>query len=115
MRMQQLRRRAFRRIHIFTDRYPWLGPLIYFLSIEFFVIQGIVAKAWALPFSLRFNTISDLGATTCGLVDSRNVCSPLHPLMNLALIITGCTMAVGSLLIFQEFRRNRSTFIGFTL
>src|SRR5258708_40175472 len=107
MRMQQLRRQAFRRIRIFTDRYPWLGPLIYILSIEFFVVQTVVAKAWTVPFSLGLNTISDLGATTCGIIDGRDVCSPLHLLMNVAIIVFGCLMASGSLLLYQEFHKNR--------
>lgn len=107
--------RKFRRIQIFTDRFPWLGPLVYILSVEFFVVQLVAASAWKLPYSWRLNTISDLGRAACGLQDGYYICSPLHAWMNLSLIIIGAIMAGGSLLIYQEFRESRATFIGFTL
>lgn len=105
----------FRSVKIFTDRFPWLGPLVYVLSVEFFVVQFIAAAAWKLPYSWRVNTISDLGRIACGLQDGRYVCSPLHAWMNLSLIIVGAIMAGGSLLMYQEFRESRAAFVGFTL
>ena len=106
---------SFKYIKVFTDRYPLLGPSIWILSIEYFMAQLIVGGAWKIPYSWRFNTISDLGNTVCGLQTHRFVCSPLHDLMNSAFIMLGLIMSLGSLLIYQEFRQNRATIIGFTL
>src|SRR4051812_14625263 len=104
------------RIKIFTDRYPFLGPVIWLLSTQYFMIQMIVAAAWKSPsYSWRFNTISDLGNTACNLADGRVVCSPLHGLMNLSFITLGIIMACGSLLIYQEFRERLGTLFGFSL
>src|SRR5579884_1287958 len=105
-----------KRIAVFTDRYPFLGPAIWLLTIEYFIIQFIVAGAWHNPaYSWRLNTISDLGNTVCAVNSGRPVCSPLHSLMNASFILLGVLMAVGSLLIYQEFRQKRSSLIGFSL
>jgi len=105
-----------RSIKVFTDRYPWLGPLVWILSIEFFVVQLVVAAAWQSPsYSWRFHTISDLGSTICGTIGGRPVCSPLHILMNASLITLGLIIVVGSTLIYQEFRENPYTLFGFSL
>lgn len=103
------------RIKIFTDRYPWLGPLVWILTVQYFINTFIVASAWPTAYSWRFNTISDLGSTICASIDDRAVCSPLHYLMNASFIILGIIMATGSLLIYQEFRESKLTFIGFSL
>lgn len=98
-----------------ATRYPWLGPLIYMLSLQYFVVQFIVAAAWPTYFSLASNVISDLGNTACGEYAMRYVCSPLHSTMNASFIMLGVTMALGSLFIYQEFHRNWGTLIGFNL
>ncbi len=104
------------KIKVFNDRYRWLGPLIWFFSIEYFVIQLIVAMYWKSPhYNWGFNTISDLGNTVCGIYNGRDVCSPLHYLMNISFILLGLLMASGALLIYQEFREKYSTLIGFIL
>lgn len=102
-------------IKTFTDRFPFLGPIIWMLAIQYFLVQAEVASVWKTPFSLRFNTISDLGNTSCGQYGGRFVCSPLHSLMNASLIALGITMALGSILIYQEFRETKASFVGFTL
>lgn len=106
--------RRHKLLQTFHDRYPLLGPLIWMLDIQYFVTQIIVAAAWSHPFSLRFNTISDLGNTACGLYNGRLVCSPWHNLMNASFITLGVTMAVGSMLIYQEFRQRPGSRLGFT-
>lgn len=106
---------TMRRIKVFTDRYPWLGPLVYLLSIEFFVAQLVVAGAWLRPYSWSSDTISDLGRTACGLQGGRLVCSPLHAIMNASFIIIGIIMVSGSFLIYQEFRESKLTLLGFSL
>jgi hypothetical membrane protein len=102
------------RIKIFTDRYPLIGPSVWILSIQYFVVQIIVALHYTPTYSVRFNTISDLGNTVCGIYSGRVVCSPLHNLMNASFIVVGLTMTLGSVLIYQEFKQNQRTFIGFS-
>lgn len=102
-------------IRVFTDRYPFVGPAFWVLSIQYYLIQIITALSWSMPYSIRDNTISDLGNTVCGLYAGRVICSPLHSLMNASFIMLGITMIVGSALIYQEFRERLVTAIGFTL
>jgi len=106
--------RKIKAIKTFTDRYPLIGPAIWILSIQYFIIQIIAALTFRTTYSLRFNTISDLGNSICGNYSGRYVCSPKHNLMNASLILLGITMASGSLLIYQEFKRDRATLIGFS-
>ena len=107
---------AARIIKVFTDRYPLLGPAVWMLTVEYLVTQVIVASVWHNPgYSWRLNTISDLGNTVCGLYSGRFVCSPLHVFMNTSFVALGLLMASGSLLIYQEFRENWVTLLGFIL
>jgi hypothetical membrane protein len=102
-----------RRIQSFAVRYPLAGPIAWLSSIQFFVVQVIVASAWKQPsYSWRLNAISDLGATGCGPFDDRDVCSPLSGLMNTSLILLGLCMAVGSVLLYQQFAKSP---VGFSL
>lgn len=95
------------------SRYPLVGPIAWLSSIQFFIAQVVVASAWTkLPYSWRLNAISDLGAVGCGQFDDRFMCSPLHDLMNVSLILLGLTMAVGSVLLYSKLRRSR---VGFSL
>lgn len=84
------------------------------LSIQYYLIQIQTALAWPKPYSWLHNTISDLGNTGCGNYAGRFVCSPLHELMNSSFITLGFTMALGSLLIYQEFKQSRASLIGFS-
>src|SRR5579863_5680731 len=95
-----------RTIKTFTDKYPFIGPTMWMLSIQYFLIQYIVARSWTLPYSLSRNTISDLGNTVCAVRSTGFVCSPLHSLMNASFITLGVFMALGSLLIYQEFKES---------
>lgn len=104
-----------RRITVFTNKHPIIGPAFWILSVQYFVVQLIVIAAWPVPHSWKNNFISDLGNTVCGPYSGLYVCSPLHPLMNLSFIIFGITMAIGSLLIYTEFKRTNWTLIGFVL
>ena len=87
------------RTKTFSNNLPWLGPLIYFLSVAYFVVQFLVALVWTPAYNWLTNTISDLGNTSC----RPQLCSPRHGLMNAEFWALGLIMAVGSLLIFQEF------------
>ena len=101
------------KVKSFTDRYPYLGPGIWILTVEYFVSQWIVATNWSTPYSLLRNPISDLGNTSCGIYAGRQVCSPLHNLMNLSLIVLGVVMILGAPLIYQEFRERPLNLVGF--
>jgi hypothetical membrane protein len=101
-------------IRTFTDRYPLIGPVVWVSSVQYFVIQIIAGQTYKTAYSLRLNTISDLGNTVCGMYSGRYVCSPLHNLMDASFIVLGITMASGALLIYQEFRRDTMTLIGFS-
>lgn len=102
-----------RKIKTFTDKYPYVGPLIWVLSAEYFIVQYIVARDWRYTYSLTKNTISDLGNTVCGIYGGRYVCSPLHNLMNLSFISLGFLMLIGAILIQQEFNKTKYSIFGF--
>jgi hypothetical membrane protein len=104
----------FKRIQTFHDRYPLVGPTFWLISLQYFITQIVVAAAWPRPYSWSHNAISDLGNTACGNFHDRYACSPLHNWMNASFIVLGATMIAGSLLIYQEFRKNRATAAGFS-
>lgn len=105
---------TMQKLRVFSDKYPLLGPLIYIFSVQYFVVQVIVARAWTTSFSYTDNVISDLGNTACGPHGPDIVCSPLHGLMNASFIMLGLTMAIGSLLIYHEFKRSHLSLVGFS-
>lgn len=102
-----------RMIQSFTDRFPYVGPVVWVVSLQYFIAQVVVALAWTTHYSILQNVISDLGNTACGPYSGRIVCSPLHGLMNTSFIVLGITMAIGSTLIYREFREQSGSFIGF--
>ena len=69
--------------------------------LQFFLAEAVVISGWAgaHPYSRRFNVISDLGAAHCGIYSGREVCSPLHWLMNLSFVVQGLAMIVGAVLL----------------
>jgi hypothetical membrane protein len=99
-----------RRLRILVNRYPLIGPIVWLLNVQYFLVQIVVAAAWNPSYSWHLDAISDLGATSCGQFDGRNVCSPLHGLMNASLILLGLSMAIGSALMYQELRRSPAGF-----
>lgn len=103
------------RVVVFTNKYPYIGPLLWILSIQYFIVQLIAIAAWPGPHSWANNFISDLGNTVCGVYSGLYVCSPLHPLMNFSFGLYGVTMAIGSLLIYTMFQKTNWTLIGFVL
>jgi hypothetical membrane protein len=104
-----------KRIAEFTDKFPLVGPVVWILSIQYFMVQAAAAASWPRGYSWRYNVISDLGNTACGRYAGRYVCSPDHALMNASFIILGITMAAGAYLIYQEFRRSTASLAGFSL
>jgi hypothetical membrane protein len=103
-----------KRVKVFVDRFPLVGPAFWILSVQYFIIQLYVAAAWLKPYSWLHNTISDLGNTVCGPYGGRAICSPRHNLMNASFIVLGVTMFQGAMLLYYEFRRQPGNIIGFT-
>jgi hypothetical membrane protein len=75
--------------------------MAWIVSLQFFVVQGVVQSAWTTPFSLAHNMISDLARETCGeLVRAPGIdvaCSPWHALMNASIILNGFLIPLGVL------------------
>jgi hypothetical membrane protein len=102
-----------KKIRVFTEKYPSIGPLFWIVSLQFFITQFLVALTWPLPYSITKNAISDLGNTACGNFSDRYVCSPYFSWMNISFMLLGLTMLVGSRLIYEEFKKTKATKIGF--
>jgi hypothetical protein len=69
--------------------------------LQYFVAESAVIAAWAgpQPYDRRTGFISDLGAIHCGIHEGRDVCSPLHAVMNASFVVQGLGMLVGALLL----------------
>jgi hypothetical membrane protein len=99
----------------FYKRHPYVGPVLWITSAQFFIVQLIVAAGWPTGYSVRNNTISDLGNTVCGVYSDRFVCSPWYTWMNASFVFLGFSMILGSLLLYQQFGRNLGSKLGFIL
>lgn len=102
-------------IAVFTTNHPFIGPMLWILAVQYFIVQLIVVAAWPVAHSWKENYISDLGNTVCGPYQGMYVCSPSHLLMNLSFIMFGITIALGAVLLYTQFRRTRLSLIGFIL
>lgn len=100
-------------IQTFTERYPFVGPLFWIASIQYYVVQLVVAAHW-LGYSWANNTISDLGNTVCAPYNGRAVCSPWFNLMNWSFMLLGLTMIIGAILIYREFKGSIGSAVGFS-
>jgi hypothetical membrane protein len=113
-RLKSLGRRSDGIVRTFNDRYPYLGPLFWIMSVQYLSVQWVVASRWPTPgYSWLQNAISDLGNTACGPYSGRFVCSPDYLPMDLSIIVLGLTMVAGSWLVYHEFRRNPFSCYGF--
>ena len=88
------------------------GAIAWILSLQFFLVQGVVQSAWTTPFSLAHNMISDLARETCGeLVRAPGIeiaCSPWHVLMNASIILNGILIPLGVLLTRSWWPKSRA-------
>ena len=75
------------------------GAWLWLSAVQFFVAQLVVASAFARPFSLTADYISDLGNTAC----SATICSPWHVVMNVSFVAVGITMSAGALSAHRAF------------
>lgn len=105
--------KSVQRIRVFVDKYPFVGPALWILSIQYLLTQWFVASAWPNTYSWLFNTISDLGNTVCGPYGGRQVCSPHHSLMNASFILLGITMLLGATMLYHEFSKSFGSLVGF--
>ena len=85
----------------------YIGAWAVLSVVQYFVAEAAVIGAWAGPerYSRRSGLISDLGAVNCGVFDGRNVCSPLHALMNTSFVAQGLGMLLGALLLSSALLR----------
>ena len=82
-----------------------IGAVLWLLTGLLFVAQLVTAIGWVDPaYSWTHRPISDLGVTGCGAFDdlgehTRTICSPLHAVFNVAMVVTGAMVAVGGWLL----------------
>ncbi|RBP64774.1 putative membrane protein [Brevibacterium sanguinis] len=86
-----------------------IGATLLVLSAILIPVQIVVAAAWPSGYSLTDHAISDLGVTTCGEFSEqghrlRTVCSPLHPLFNAGMVLSGALILAGALLTVDHWR-----------
>ncbi len=73
-------------------------------ALEYVVTEVITASAWKTPaYSYASNWISDLGAPDCSTFQGREVCSPLHNVMNTGFIVQGVLFLIASILLLRLF------------
>ncbi|MGY4541459.1 putative membrane protein [Arthrobacter sp. UYNi723] len=79
----------------------YIGAWSVLSVLQYFVAEAAVIGAWGgpQPYDRRTGYISDLGALHCGIYDGRDVCSPLHWLMNASFVVQGLGMLLGALLL----------------
>jgi hypothetical protein len=79
------------------------GPLV------FLIAEAIAAIGWrAGTYNYGVNFISDLGTTVCGShFGGREMCSPLHAVMNLGFAAMGISVAIAVALIAVALPRGR--------
>lgn len=71
-----------------------LGPAVYLTA------EAVSAAAWTHPtYSYLHNWISDLGSSTTGTFQGREIDSPLYQVMNAGFLIQGLLFAAGALAI----------------
>jgi hypothetical membrane protein len=92
-----------------------LGGVLWLLALVFFAGQVVAQAAFVPAYSLLDDRISDLGNTTCGPWLTRAyACSPLHAVMNAALVATGVVILLGTLLTWPAWPPRRLTAWGLT-
>lgn len=91
-----------------------LPAVLWISSIQYFLVQIYVASNFYPNYSLRQNTISDLGHTVCGPYGDKLVCSANFLAMNISFIILGLTMLFGALLNQKHSSTSKLSSFGFS-
>jgi hypothetical membrane protein len=83
-------------------------------TVQWVVVEAVAAAAWTdPPYSYLSNYISDLGVPDCGTeFQGRDLCSPLHPLVNTAFIAQGVLFAAGVLVLARLVSGRTRTIVG---
>lgn len=63
------------------------------------MVNLLTEAAWPINYSWASNNISDLGNVGCGFFDGREICSPLHLFFNVGVIVLGCLVGAGVVLV----------------
>ena len=67
---------------------------------QYLAAEAVAASAWQTPaYSYAFNFISDLGAPDCSTFQGREICSPLHTVMNAGFVAQGALFVIASILL----------------
>ncbi|GGP16477.1 DUF998 domain-containing protein [Oceanobacillus neutriphilus] len=96
-----------------SNRLSVLIGLISWIALSaYFIIEAIVIRATAAPYSFLNQPMSDLGVTACGtdtyLLASYTICSPYHWLMNWTFFLTGLFILIGAVLLSPLWPKVRS-------
>lgn len=95
------------------------GALCFTLGgLQYLLAEKITSLAWQAPeYSYLQNYISDLGIVSCGLTaDGRDICSPLHLLINSGFAMEGILFFIACWLLRRVFHeKGRTLFICFGL
>lgn len=71
-------------------------------GVQYLVAETVAASAYQTPaYSYASNFISDLGAPDCSTFQGREICSPLHTVMNAGFIAQGALFVVASFLLMR--------------
>lgn len=86
-------------------------------GVQYLVVEAIAAAAWTTPaYSYASNFISDLGASDCSTFQGREICSPLHTVMNAGFIAQGALFVVASILLMRPVSgRARNVYLAIAL
>ncbi|NEB79110.1 DUF998 domain-containing protein [Streptomyces sp. SID14478] len=79
-----------------------LGAVVLVVNaVQWVTAEAITAAAWTHPpYSYATNYISDLGVPDCGAqFQGRDLCSPMHPLMNTSFALEGILFATAVVLL----------------
>ena len=91
-----------------------IGSFLWISSIQYFVVQVLVAFSFTPRYSISNNTISDLGNTVCGPYGDKLVCSANFLAMNISFIILGLTMLFGALINQKHSNTSKLSSFGFS-
>ncbi len=98
-----------------TKKLNQLASILWISNLQFFVLQFFVALSFEPSYSIKSNTISDLGNTVCGPYGERLVCSPDYAWMNLSLAVLSLTMIAGSYLFLRLSKHTKLEVTGFSM
>ncbi len=101
-----------------TLRNVRLGGLLWTVgAVQFLVAMIVVQLAWTTPYDVLTNAISDLGAVGCreNAMGTSYVCSPLHVVFNVSIVVFGAFVALGTMADSPAFPRAKSATAGSSL